>query len=87
MNKKLIIIFSILIFLFIIQEKELKDRRKEYNKLQYNVEYNNKKRSSLKEKNDDLKINIDSFKDNLKDKIEEKDIWVNTKEKIEKALS
>ena len=87
MNKKIIIIFSILIFLFIIQEKELKDRRKEYNKLQYNVEYNNKKRSSLKEKNDDLKINIDSFKDNLKDKIEEKDIWVNTKEKIKKALS
>ena len=87
MNKKLIIIFSILIFLFIIQEKELKDRRIEYKKLQYNVEYNNKKRSSLKEKNDDLKINIDSFKDNLKDKIEEKDIWVNTKEKIEKALS
>ena len=87
MNKKLIIIFSILIFLFIIQENELKDRRIEYKKLQYNVEYNNKKRSSLKEKNDDLKINIDSFKDNLKDKIEEKDIWVNTKEKIEKALS
>ena len=50
MNKKLIIIFSILIFLFIIQEKELKDRRIEYKKLQYNVEYNNKKRSSLKEK-------------------------------------
>lgn len=87
MKKALIIILSCILGIYITTSIKLELINTSNNKLQKNIDNSLKENDKIKNENLKYEEDINNLKEENKEKWEELNIWIKTKEKIQQALS
>ena len=87
MKKALIIILSCILGIYITTSIKLELINTSNNKLQKNIDNSLKENDKIKNENLKYEEDINNLKEENKEKWEELNIWIETKEKIQQALS